>query len=104
MRPGHALAAAGRSQLQQPSDATATGSTAVRFRCRPFTVTAQKEVEDIQDAPVSVTAVTADDSEQTGVAKRQRGRRSSRPTLSSHEFTARKLSNPRFRGIGVQPE
>ena len=68
----------------------------------PIEVTAQKEPEDPKNLPVSVTAVTkgtldADDlmsvSEAGWFA----------PNTYFNEFTARKLSNPRFRGVGASP-
>jgi iron complex outermembrane receptor protein len=65
-------------------------------------VTAQKEPADPRTLPVSVTAVRVDSLTRSGA-----------PTVSDaaiyapntyfHEFTARKLSNPRFRGVGSSP-
>ena len=68
----------------------------------PITVTAQKEPEDPGNLPVSVTAVVNDTltaDALTGVS--QAGWFS--PNTFFNEFTARKLSNPRFRGIGSSP-
>src|SRR5688572_25250210 len=64
------------------------------------TVTAQKEPTDIQRIPVSVTAVPADwltfgsTISDAGIFA---------PNAYFSEFTARKLTNPRFRGIGASP-
>src|SRR5215813_14023764 len=74
----------------------------IRFTLPPVTVTAQKEPADPQTLPVSVTAVqqaTLDAaavrsvSEAAGYA----------PNTYFNEFTARKLSNARFRGVGAGP-
>jgi iron complex outermembrane receptor protein len=68
----------------------------------PITVTAQKEPQDQGDLPVSVTAVQGDtlmDAGITGVS--QAGWYA--PNTFFNEFTARKLSNPRFRGVGASP-
>src|SRR5215470_8604256 len=68
----------------------------------PVIVTAQKEPADPQTLPVSVTAVqqaTLDEaavrsvSEAAGYA----------PNTYFNEFTVRKLSNARFRGVGAGP-
>jgi iron complex outermembrane recepter protein len=68
----------------------------------PIEVTAQKEPEDPKNLPVSVTAVTkatlaADDLQRVSEAGWFA------PNTYFNEFTARKLSNPRFRGIGASP-
>jgi iron complex outermembrane receptor protein len=85
------IALPGRTLAQTP---TAT------FQLPPLIVTAQKEAADAQGLPVSLTPF----SEQTI--------RNSGATIVSDlfapnvyftEFTARKLSNPRFRGIGASP-
>ena len=68
----------------------------------PIKVTAQKEPEDPQNLPISVTAVSNDMlmlGALTGVS--QAGWFA--PNTFSNEFTARKLSNPRFRGVGASP-
>ena len=74
----------------------------IRFTVPPITVTAQKEPADPQTLPVSVTAVpraTLDDdavrsvSDAAGYA----------PNTFFNEFSARKLSNARFRGVGASP-
>ena len=64
------------------------------------TVTAQKEPADIQRVPVSVTVVPIDWL-QLGSTVSDAGIYS--PNTYFSEFTARKLTNPRFRGIGASP-
>jgi outer membrane receptor protein involved in Fe transport len=98
VRPGGPAAPAVPAEQPQPDSTDGT----VRFRLPTITVTAQKEVEDIQEAPVSVTAVTADVLEQTGARSVSEASQLAPNTFFS-EFTARKLSNPRFRGIGSSP-
>ena len=68
----------------------------------PVTVTAQKEPADAQKLPVSVTPVTRqtiDDDDVTLVSDAARFA----PNTYFTEFTARKLSNARFRGVGSGP-
>ena len=74
----------------------------VRLRVPPITVTAEKEPEDVQQAPVSVTAVTKDTLEASG-ARTVSDAADFAPNTYFHEFGARKLSNPRFRGVGAGP-
>jgi iron complex outermembrane receptor protein len=73
---------------------------AATFQLPPLIVTAQKEAADPQGLPVSLTPFS------------EQSIRNSRATIVSDlfapnvfftEFTARKLSNPRFRGIGASP-
>jgi iron complex outermembrane receptor protein len=85
------------SQTPDPND-----PNAIRFRLPTVTVTAEKEPEDIQQTPVSVTAVTKETLDDAGVESvSQAGQYS--PNTFFNEFTARKLSNPRIRGIGSSP-
>ena len=73
-----------------------------RITLPTVTVTAQKEPADPQELPVSVTTVlseTIEDADITSVS--DAGIYS--PNTYFSEFTARKLSNPRFRGIGSSP-
>jgi len=66
------------------------------------TVTAQKQPEDPQNLPVSVTAVVSE----TLTADALRTVSEAgwfAPNTFFNEFTARKLSNPRIRGIGASP-
>jgi iron complex outermembrane receptor protein len=68
----------------------------------PITVTAQKEPEDPQILPVSVTAVSSETLMLNGLsAISQAGWYA--PNTFFNEFSARKLSNPRFRGVGASP-
>ena len=66
----------------------------------PVSVTAQKEPADVQRLPVSVTVVPIDWL-QLGSTVSDAGLYS--PNTYFSEFTARKLTNPRFRGIGASP-
>jgi len=66
------------------------------------TVTAQKEPADAQTLPVSVTAVSRDTLANAGVTI-VREAAIYAPNAQFSDFTARKLSNARFRGIGSSP-
>ena len=66
------------------------------------TVTAQKEPADPATLPVSVTAVPEDLLKAAGVTFISDAAMFS-PNTHFTEFTARKLSNPRIRGIGASP-
>ena len=66
----------------------------------PVTVTAQKEPADVQRVPASVTVVPVDWL-QLGSTVSDAGIFA--PNTYFSEFTARKLTNPRFRGIGASP-
>jgi iron complex outermembrane receptor protein len=82
--------------------AGAGAQTVLRTTLPPITVTAQKAPEDPQQVPVSVTAVPHD----TLVAADVRTVSDAAlfaPNVFFNEFTARKLSNPRFRGVGSSP-
>ncbi|HEY7056575.1 MAG TPA: TonB-dependent receptor plug domain-containing protein, partial [Vicinamibacterales bacterium] len=73
-----------------------------RITLPTVTVTAQKEPADPQGLPVSVTTVLSDtigDADITAVSDAG----IYAPNTYFTEFTARKLSNPRFRGIGSSP-
>jgi iron complex outermembrane receptor protein len=72
------------------------------FQLPPVTVTAQKEPADPQTLPVSVTAVSAEGLADAGVVL-VRDAAVYSPNTHFSDFTARKLSNPRFRGIGSSP-
>jgi iron complex outermembrane receptor protein len=65
-------------------------------------VTAQKEPADVKAVPVSVTAVTSDTIANAGIRVVSDAAFLAPNTIFT-EFTARKLSNPRFRGIGASP-
>jgi iron complex outermembrane receptor protein len=68
----------------------------------PVTVTAQKEPADPQQLPVSVTLVPLDALWNGGMTTIGDASIYAPNTYFS-DFTARKLSNPRFRGIGSSP-
>jgi len=65
-------------------------------------VTAQKDVSDLKDVPASVTAVTADTITNSGLRSITEAGMFAPNTVFT-EFTARKVSNARFRGIGSSP-
>ncbi len=68
----------------------------------PVTVVAQKEPTDIQKLPLSVTAVTADWL-RLGDIRFISDAAVYSPNTYYSDFTARKLINPRFRGLGSSP-
>ena len=72
------------------------------FQLPTVTVTAQKEPADPQTLPVSVTAVSRETLANAGVTVVREAAIYS-PNTHFSDFTARKLSNPRFRGIGSSP-
>ena len=72
------------------------------FQLPPVTVTAQKEPADAQTLPISVTAVSSEGLADAGVGL-VRDAAVYSPNTYFSDFTARKLSNPRFRGIGSSP-
>jgi iron complex outermembrane receptor protein len=84
---------------QTPSSASAQGQVDP-VTWPTVTVTAQKEPADVQKLPVSVTVVPVDwltfgsTISDAGLLA---------PNTFFSEFTARKLTNPRFRGIGASP-
>jgi iron complex outermembrane receptor protein len=65
-------------------------------------VTAQKEPADAQTLPVSVTAVSRDTLVNAGITILREAAIYA-PNVHFSDFTARKLSNARFRGIGSSP-
>src|SRR5262249_3814860 len=67
-----------------------------------ITVTAQKAPEDPQTLPVSVTPVLADTLLLDGLRSVSEAGWFA-PNTYFNEFTARKLSNARFRGVGASP-
>ena len=72
------------------------------FQLPTVTVTAQKEPGDLQTLPVSVTAVSGE-ALTNGSVSTIRDVAIFSPNTHFSDFTARKLSNPRFRGIGSSP-
>jgi iron complex outermembrane receptor protein len=93
---------------QAPSTSTATGQPTqddegvVRVKLPVITVTAEKEPQDAQKSPVSVTAVTRATLD-ASASRTISDAGDYAPNAFFHEFSARKLSNPRFRGIGAGP-
>src|SRR5262245_52627033 len=65
-------------------------------------VTAQKEATDIKEVPASVTAVTSRTISDSGLLSVTEAGIFAPNTVFT-EFTARKVSNARFRGIGASP-
>jgi iron complex outermembrane receptor protein len=65
-------------------------------------VTAQKEATDVKDVPASITAVTAQTITDSGL-RAITDAAIFAPNTVFTEFTARKVSNARFRGIGSSP-
>jgi len=97
--PNRSLAAG--AFLAIAASAPAAGQT-LTTTLPPITVTAQKQPEDPQNLPVSVTAVVSE----TLTADALRTVSEAgwfAPNTFFNEFTARKLSNPRIRGIGASP-
>ncbi|HET7219386.1 MAG TPA: TonB-dependent receptor [Vicinamibacterales bacterium] len=98
------------SLLSVPAFAAAQTSTAPSTQDDPLlrvglptvTVTAQKEPEEIQKLPLSVTAVSKEMIESAGVRIPSDAAIFS-PNTYFTEFSARKLSNARIRGIGASP-
>ena len=65
-------------------------------------VTAQKEATEVKDVPASVTAVTAQTITDSGL-RAITDAAIFAPNTVFTEFTARKVSNARFRGVGSSP-
>jgi iron complex outermembrane receptor protein len=74
----------------------------LRFRMPTVTVTAQKEPADRQKVPISVTAVTRETIDQAGIRIVSEAAIHAPNTVFT-EWSARKLSNARFRGISSSP-
>ena len=91
-------AVSGQSQTQAQTNPDGT----IRVQLPTLTVTAQKEAEDVQVAPVGVTVVPKsliDDANIRFVSDAG----DYAPNVFFNEFSARKLSNARFRGVGSSP-
>ncbi len=91
-------AVSGQSQSQTQTNPDGT----IRVQLPVLTVTAQKELEDAQVAPVGVTVVPKaliDDANIRSVSEAG----DYAPNVFFNEFSARKLSNARFRGVGSSP-
>jgi iron complex outermembrane receptor protein len=80
----------------------ATQDDPLRVALPPVTVEAQKEPEDPRKLPVSVTAVSKDTIERAGI-RTVSDAAIFAPNTFFTEFSSRKLSNARFRGIGASP-
>ena len=85
---------------QQPT--TTQDQDQIRLKLPTVTVVADKAPEDVQKTPVSVTAVTHETLE-SSVPRSVSDAADMAPNTWFNEFSARKLSNPRFRGIGSSP-
>jgi iron complex outermembrane recepter protein len=83
------------------STAQGTQPTAT-FQLPTLIVTAQKEPADAQALPLSLTTVSTETLRNAGV-QIVSDAGAYAPNLQFTEFTARKLSNARFRGIGASP-
>jgi iron complex outermembrane receptor protein len=81
---------------------TGAGQAGDPIRLPPVTVNVYKEPEDVQRLPVSVTGVSENVLKGAGAVKVSDVGILAPNTFYS-EFTARKLSNARFRGIGSSP-
>jgi iron complex outermembrane receptor protein len=73
-----------------------------RFDLPTVIVAVEKRPEDALNVPVSVTTVQRETLREAGMRYVNDAARMA-PNVFVHEFTARKLSNPRFRGIGSSP-
>jgi iron complex outermembrane receptor protein len=85
--------AAGAGQPPQPG---------ITVQFPPVTVVAQKEPAEAQELPVSVTAVSGQTIEDAGIRTVSEAAIYA-PNVHFTEFTARKVSNARIRGIGASP-
>jgi len=90
------------AQIQPAAAAEAGNAADNATRLPEVTVTAQKEPASAQDVPVSVTAVTADTIKDANIQVVKQAAVYA-PNVFINEFTARKLSNPYFRGVGSSP-
>jgi len=79
-----------------------SGQPAAAFQLPTLIVTAQKEAAEAQALPLSLTIVSAPTLRNAGV-EIVSDAGAYAPNLQFTEFTARKLSNARFRGIGASP-
>ncbi len=96
------LTAAPEVQTPPVTTQPQSGQAANRVVLPDVTVSAQKEPARAQDLPVSLTVRTADMLERAGVAMVSDAAFGA-PNVVFTEFTARKLSNARFRGVGSSP-
>lgn len=89
------------SQAQSGTSAAPSGQTAAGVSTT-VTVTAQKEPANVETLPVSVTVVGKDVLDNAGITFVSEAGIYAPNTIFT-EFTARKLSNARFRGVGASP-
>ena len=94
--------AAATIQSVAMAQTTQTTQTTEPIRLDPITVYVYKEKDDAQKLPVSVTGVSESVLRGAGILKVSDAGILAPNTFFS-EFTARKLSNARFRGIGSSP-
>ncbi len=92
----------GQTPVPAGAVATPTEDDTLRFKMPTVTVTAQKEPADRQKVPVSVTAVTRETIDAAGI-RLVSDAAILAPNTVFTEWTARKLSNARFRGISSSP-
>lgn len=97
-----AQSTAAPSDPQTQSTGSTGGQSANRVVLPEVTVTAQKEPAKAQDLPLSLTTFTPSLMERAGVSFISDAAVVAPNTVFT-EFTARKLSNARFRGIGSSP-
>ncbi len=90
------------STVVTPSVVLAQAQTPPLITLPPVTVTAQKEPADPQNLPVSVSLVPLEALWNGGMTTIGDASMYA-PNTYFTDFTARKLSNPRFRGIGSSP-
>jgi iron complex outermembrane receptor protein len=88
------------SLARAQASSSQSGQPAATFQLPTVIVTAQKEAAEAQDLPISLTTVTQSTLRDTGASIVSD---LFAPNVYFTEFTARKLSNPRFRGIGASP-
>ena len=88
--------------LLAPTPAFAQASQSPSIVLPTVIVTSQKEASDVKEVPASVTAVTAETIANSGIRSITEGAIFAPNTVFT-EFTARKVSNARFRGIGSSP-
>lgn len=99
-----ALLAGGVGRAAPAADELSTGTEDPNapVRMPVITVVAQKEPADPQRLPVSVTAISGEALRDADVRFVKEAELFA-PNVTLNEFSARKLSNPYFRGIGASP-
>jgi iron complex outermembrane recepter protein len=85
-----------------PGAVVAQGQQPGRITLPTVVVNAQKEPADVQRLPISVTAVSKETIQNAGIQIISDAAMYA-PNVFYTEFTARKLSTARFRGIGSSP-